>query len=168
MTLLDGRPRLVVSRTMSKAFACAGLRLGSPLRHRTSSMFCASCDCPTTSRKSRRCLRSTALEHADLLLENVDRLIDSRDRISQHLDAAGFTVYPSDSNFVLFGSIASPHDLWQKLLDRGILIRDIGIDHHDGSMPARMRKPPRSSPQSTRDIRRGPGHRAVRQLSRHR
>lgn len=47
-----------------------------------------------------------------------------------HLAEAGFTVHDSDSNFVLFGNIASPADLWQKLLDRGVLIRDIGITGH--------------------------------------
>ncbi|MGO2600581.1 MAG: histidinol-phosphate transaminase [Brevibacterium aurantiacum] len=130
MTLLDGRPRLVVSRTMSKAFACAGLRLGYAIASPDLIDVLRLVRLPYHLSEITQVLASTALEHADLLLENVDRLIDSRDRISQHLDAAGFTVYPSDSNFVLFGSIASPHDLWQKLLDRGILIRDIGIDHH--------------------------------------
>ncbi|WP_240372930.1 histidinol-phosphate transaminase [Brevibacterium zhoupengii] len=130
MTLLADRPRLVVSRTMSKAFACAGLRLGYAIASPDLIDVLRLVRLPYHLSEITQVLASTALEHADLLLENVDRLIDSRDRISKHLDAAGFTVYPSDSNFVLFGNIASPHDLWQKLLDRGILIRDIGIDHH--------------------------------------
>src|SRR5699024_3362127 len=58
------------------------------------------------------------------------RLIDSRNRMAAHLAEAGFTVHDSDSNFVLFGNISSPSQLWQKLCERGVLIRDIGIDGH--------------------------------------
>ena len=50
--------------------------------------------------------------------------------MASHLAEVGFTVHDSDSNFVLFGNISSPADLWQKLLDRGVLIRDIGITGH--------------------------------------
>ncbi|SMX79912.1 histidinol phosphate aminotransferase apoenzyme [Brevibacterium sp. 239c] len=130
MTLLAGRPRLVVSRTMSKAFACAGLRLGYAIAAPELIDVLRLVRLPYHLSEITQVLACTALEHADLLLENVDRLIDSRDRISDHLSNVGFTVYPSDSNFVLFGSISSPHELWQKLLDRGILIRDIGITNH--------------------------------------
>ncbi|MCF2572923.1 histidinol-phosphate transaminase [Brevibacterium sp. UCMA 11754] len=130
MTLLEGRPRLVVSRTMSKAFACAGLRLGYAIAAPELIDVLRLVRLPYHLSEITQVLACTALEHADVLLENVDRLIDARDRISEHLSNAGFRVYPSDSNFVLFGNIASPHELWQKLLDRGILIRDISIDHH--------------------------------------
>ncbi|WP_180957515.1 histidinol-phosphate transaminase [Brevibacterium antiquum] len=130
MTLLAGRPRLVVSRTMSKAFACAGLRLGYAIAAPELIDVLRLVRLPYHLSEITQVLACTALEHADVLLENVDRLIDSRDRISEHLSNAGFTIYPSDSNFVLFGNISSPQELWQKLLDRGILIRDIGITHH--------------------------------------
>lgn len=130
MTLLDGRPRLVVSRTMSKAFACAGLRLGYAIAAPELIDVLSLVRLPYHLSEITQVLACTALEHADVLLDNVDRLIDSRDLISAHLSEVGFTVYPSDSNFVLFGNISSPQDLWQELLDRGILIRDIGIAHH--------------------------------------
>ncbi|WP_137825261.1 histidinol-phosphate transaminase [Brevibacterium sp. 2SA] len=130
MTLLQGRPRLVVSRTMSKAFACAGLRLGYAIAAPELIDALRLVRLPYHLSDITQVLACTALDHADLLLGNVDRLIDSRTAIADRLAALGFTVYPSDSNFVLFGNIASPADLWQKLLDRGILIRDIGIPHH--------------------------------------
>src|SRR5690625_1109736 len=50
--------------------------------------------------------------------------------MAAHLAEVGFTVHDSDSNFVLFGNISSPAQLWQKLCERGVLIRDIGIDGH--------------------------------------
>lgn len=130
MTLLQGRPRLVVSRTMSKAFACAGLRLGYAIAAPKLIDTLRLVRLPYHLSDVTQVLACTALEHADLLLGNVDRLIDSRNAISTRLAELGFTVHPSDSNFVLFGGIARPADLWQKLLDRGILIRDIGIPHH--------------------------------------
>ena len=130
MTLLDGRPRLVVSRTMSKAFACAGLRLGYAIAAPELIDVLRLVRLPYHLSEVTQVLACTALEHAELLLGNVDRLIDSRNRMSSHLAEVGFTVHDSDSNFVLFGNIASPAELWQKLLDRGILIRDIGITGH--------------------------------------
>ncbi|GAA1644819.1 MULTISPECIES: histidinol-phosphate transaminase [Brevibacterium] len=130
MTLLEGRPRLVVSRTMSKAFACAGLRLGYAIAAPEVIDALRLVRLPYHLSDITQVLACTALDHADLLLGNVDRLIDSRTAIAERLATLGFTVYPSDSNFVLFGNIASPADLWQQLLDRGILIRDIGIPHH--------------------------------------
>ncbi|MCT1766962.1 histidinol-phosphate transaminase [Brevibacterium casei] len=130
MTLLEGRPRLVVSRTMSKAFACAGLRLGYAIAAPELIDTLRLVRLPYHLSDVTQVLACTALDHADLLLGNVDRLIDSRNAIAARLAELGFTVHPSDSNFVLFGNIANPAELWQKLLDRGILIRDIGIAHH--------------------------------------
>lgn len=130
MTLLEGRPRLVVSRTMSKAFACAGLRLGYAIAAPELIDVLRLVRLPYHLSEITQVLACTALEHAEVLLGNVDRLIDSRNRMSAHLAEAGFAVHDSDSNFVLFGNIASPADLWQKLLDRGVIIRDIGIANH--------------------------------------
>jgi len=130
MTLLEGRPRLVVSRTMSKAFACAGLRLGYAIADPALIDVLRLVRVPYHLSEITQVLACTALEHADVLLGNVDRLIDSRNRMSAHLAKVGFTVHDSDSNFVLFGNISSPAQLWQKLCERGVLIRDIGIDGH--------------------------------------
>ncbi len=130
MTLLAGHPRLVVSRTMSKAFACAGLRLGYAIAAPELIDVLRLVRLPYHLSEITQVLACTALEHAEVLLGNVDRLIDSRNRMSAHLAEVGFRVHDSDSNFVLFGNISSPAELWQKLLDRGVLIRDIGIDGH--------------------------------------
>lgn len=130
MTLLAGRPRLVVSRTMSKAFACAGLRLGYAIAAPELIDVLRLVRLPYHLSEITQVLACTALDHAEALLGNVDRLIDSRNRMSAHLAEVGFAVHPSDSNFVLFGNISSPQELWQKLLDRGVLIRDIGIAGH--------------------------------------
>ena len=68
LELLPSHPNLVVTRTMSKAFALAGARLGYLAAARRSATRCASSGCPTTSRRSPRRSRCAALRHADELL----------------------------------------------------------------------------------------------------
>lgn len=128
--LLPDHPRLVVSRTMSKAFAFAGVRLGYAVAHPALVDALRLVRLPYHLSALTQAAACAALAHAPALLANVDRLVAERDRMSEALRALGFSVVPSDSNFLLFGGIAEPHALWQDLLDRGVLIRDIGIPGH--------------------------------------
>ncbi len=128
--LLPDHPRLVVSRTMSKAFAFAGVRLGYAVAHPAFVDALRLVRLPYHLSALTQAAACAALAHAPALLANVDRLVAERDRMSEALRALGFSVVPSDSNFLLFGGIAEPHALWQDLLDRGVLIRDIGIPGH--------------------------------------
>jgi histidinol-phosphate aminotransferase len=64
------------------------------------------------------------------MLATVDAIKAQRDRIVSELAALGATPVPSDSNFVLFGGLPDEKATWQALLDRGILVRDVGIRHH--------------------------------------
>jgi histidinol-phosphate aminotransferase len=107
LTLLPGRERLVVSRTMSKAFAFAGA---------LSALTQAAA--------------SAALRHAPTMLRMVDEIVGQRDRISATVEALGYTPHESWTNFVLFGGVADPGATWQALYDRGVLIRDVGIPQH--------------------------------------
>ncbi len=68
-----------------------------------------------------------ALRHADDTLGSVAKLIAERDRVTEALRGVGFRVIPSDANFVLFGEFAEAPATWQRYLDAGILIRDVGI-----------------------------------------
>src|SRR5207237_8379861 len=68
-----------------------------------------------------------ALEHTDALLGTVAELKRQRDRIVAELTALGCEVVPSDANFVLFGRFADAGEVWQRLLDRGVLVRDVGL-----------------------------------------
>ena len=69
----------------------------------------------------------TALAHTDALLDTVDAVKAQRDRIVAALPALGLTSVPSDANFVLFGRFADAPAAWQALLDRGVLVRDVGL-----------------------------------------
>jgi histidinol-phosphate aminotransferase len=128
LELLASTPNLVVSRTMSKAFALAGARLG---------YLAASpeiCDAlrvvrlPYHLSAVTQAVGLTALRHTDELLSRVDDLRAERDRTVAWLREQGLEVADSDANFALFGRFADRHAVWQALLDRGVLIRETGPD----------------------------------------
>ncbi len=130
LTLLPGRERLVVTRTMSKAFALAGSRLGYLAAD------AAVCDAlrlvrlPYHLSSLTQAAASAALAHAAALLSTVDAVKAERDRIVAALPGLGAVPVPSDANFVLFGGLADADQVWRGLLDRGVLVRDVGIAHH--------------------------------------
>jgi histidinol-phosphate aminotransferase len=107
LALLPRYRRLVVTRTMSKAFALAGARVGY------------------LSAVTQAVARA-ALAHAAEPLATVQALRAERDRLVDWLRGQGLTVADSDANFVLFGEFGDAHAIWQALLDRGVLIRETG------------------------------------------
>jgi histidinol-phosphate aminotransferase len=127
LTLLDRHPRLVVTRTMSKAFALAGARLGYLAAAPAVVEALQLVRLPYHLSSLTQAAARAALAHADALLSTVDALRGQRDRIVATLTARGFEVVPSDANFVLFGRFADQHATWQRLLDAGVLVRDVGL-----------------------------------------
>jgi histidinol-phosphate aminotransferase len=126
---LAGHPRLIITRTMSKAFACAGVRLGYLAAAPAVVDAVALVRLPYHLSSLTQTAARVALAHATALLATVDELRDSRDKLVIDLEALGLTVAASDANFVLFGGFAgSSRELWQRLLDRGVLIRDAGLE----------------------------------------
>lgn len=130
LSLLPGRPRLVVSRTMSKAFALAGARLGYLAAAPEVTDALRLVRLPYHLSAITQATAVAALRHSTSLLANVEAIKVQRDRIVKELTALGFTPAPSDSNFVFFGSVADPRALWEALLADGVLIRDVGIPGH--------------------------------------
>jgi histidinol-phosphate aminotransferase len=126
LALLDDHPRLVVVRTMSKAFAFAGARLG---------YLAAAADIVSAVQVVRlpyhlsavtQAVARVALAHAHELLAKVDAIRMDRDSIAHWLRVQGLTVPDSDANFVLFGRFTDRHAVWQGLLDNGVLVRETG------------------------------------------
>jgi histidinol-phosphate aminotransferase len=130
LELLPGRERLIVSRTMSKAFALAGARLGYLAAAPEIADALRLVRLPYHLSAITQATAVAALTHSGKLLANVDEIKRQRDRIVSGLTGMGLPVAPSDSNFVLFGGLEDPHAVWQGLLDAGVLIRDVGIPHH--------------------------------------
>jgi histidinol-phosphate aminotransferase len=130
VSLLEGRERLVVTRTMSKAFALAGGRLGylAAAAELTEAMRLVRL--PYHLSAPTQAVACAALEHADSLLATVELVKTQRDRLVADLATMGLDPVPSDANFVLFGGLTDERVTWQALLDRGILIRDVGLAHY--------------------------------------
>ncbi|MEV0893535.1 histidinol-phosphate transaminase [Promicromonospora sp. NPDC050262] len=134
VALLERYPNLAVSRTMSKAFAAAGARLG---------YLVASPDFVNALRIVRlpyhlsaitQAAAGAALRHRESLMAQVATLRAERDATVAWLreqrlpDGLPFDVADTDANFVLFGTFGDRHAVWQGLLDRGVLIRETGPD----------------------------------------
>ena len=127
LTLLEGRPRLVISKTMSKAFAFAGARVGYLAADE------AVCDAmrlvrlPYHLSALTQAAAEAALSHSKDMLATVSSIRDQRDRLYVALEDLGLDPYRSDANFVLVGGIEDPKQTWQDLLKKGILVRDVGL-----------------------------------------
>lgn len=128
LTLLPGRPRLAVSRTMSKAFAFAGARLGYLAADPAFTEALRLVRLPYHLSVLTQAAALAALAHAPEMLRMVEEICVQRDRAAAGLGALGYRVWPSWTNFLLFGGVDRPAELWQGLVDRGVLIRDLGID----------------------------------------
>lgn len=130
LSLLAGRPRLIVSRTMSKAFAFAGARLGYLAADPAVTDALRLVRLPYHLSALTQAAAIGALVHSPAMLAMVDDIKAQRDRLVHELGVLGFTPYESSANFVLFGNVADPHDVFEKLLAQGIIIRDVGMAHH--------------------------------------
>ncbi|SEL77823.1 histidinol-phosphate transaminase [Rhodococcus maanshanensis] len=129
ITLIDEFPtKLVVTRTMSKAFAFAGGRLGYLAAAPAVVEALLLVRLPYHLSVITQAAARAALRHADETLASVAELAAQRDRVSAELSAMGFLVIESDANFLLFGQFSNAAATWRRYLDDGVLIRDVGIE----------------------------------------
>ena len=128
--LLVNRPRLVVSRTMSKAFAFAGVRLGYLAASTELCDLMRLVRLPYHLSAVTQACALAALDHADEMLGMVEAIKQQRDRLVDAARELGLTPVPSDANFVLIGGFEDEHATWEALLERGILVRDVGLPGH--------------------------------------
>jgi histidinol-phosphate aminotransferase len=129
-TLLPGRERLVVVRTLSKALELAGARLGYAVANPAVVDALQLVRLPYHLSAVTQAVGRAALTHADELLRWVEALKVQRDRIVDALTDLGYDVYPSDANFVFFGGVDDQSVLWRRLLEASVLIRDVGVPGH--------------------------------------
>src|SRR6202012_148924 len=122
LSLLPGRPRLVVSRTMSKAFAAAGTRLGYLAADPAVIDALLLVRLPYHLSTVTQAVARAALAHRAEPLATVEALRAGRDDLVAWLRGRGLTVADSDANFVLFGVFADRDAVWQSVLDHGVLI----------------------------------------------
>lgn len=119
--------KLVVSRTMSKAFDFAGARLGYFVAAPAFVEAVMLVRLPYHLSSLTQAAAIVALRHSAETLATVAHLAAERDRVVAALTEYGFDVIESDANFVFFGGFADQKAAWEQFLDRGVLIRDVGI-----------------------------------------
>ncbi|MBB5909217.1 histidinol-phosphate transaminase [Actinoalloteichus hymeniacidonis] len=122
--------KLIVSRTMSKAFAFAGGRLGYLAAAPAVVDALQLVRLPYHLSVLTQAAARAALRHAEATLGSVAALVAERHRVADALTGLGFPVVHSDANFLLFGGFADPAEAWQSYLDGGVLVRDVGIPGH--------------------------------------
>ncbi|WP_433310855.1 histidinol-phosphate transaminase [Micromonospora sp. CA-269861] len=127
LAVLPGHPRLVVTRTMSKAFGFAGGRLGylaaGPAVVRAVQLVRLPYHLSALTQAAAR----AAVAHRDALLGTVSAIMAQRDRIVATLRERGLRVADSDANFVLFEVGGDQTIVWNALLAQGVLVRDVGL-----------------------------------------
>ena len=126
LALLPRYPRLVVVRTMSKAFALAGARIGYLAADPAVADAMLLVRLPYHLSAVTQAVGLAALRHSAELLSSVALIRAERDQLVTALRCLGLTAADSDANFVLFGRFADRHAVWQALLDGGVLVRETG------------------------------------------
>ncbi len=128
VTLIKKNPRIVVIRTMSKAFSFAGARLGYLVADTSVIDALFLVRLPYHLSALTQAAAEVALEFQGELLGNVSTVIESREWVKSQLQLLGLNVLPSKANFLLFSGFDIPAPiLWKSLLDAGVLIRDVGL-----------------------------------------
>ena len=123
---LHDNPNVFVVRTMAKAFALAGARVGYVAAAPAYIDALRIVRLPYHLSAVTQAVAEAALDFQDELLSGVQTLCQARDHLAERLNEMGFTVAASDANFLLFGTVPDRHALWQGLLERGVLIREVG------------------------------------------
>ena len=127
--LIAKHPHVVSSRTMSKAFAFAGARVGYMVASESVVNAALVTRLPYHLSALTQAAAEVAIDHSTLMQSGIDELISERERLEKEIAAAGWSSLKSSANFILFGGFTdTSKSIWQKFLDRGILIRDVGLE----------------------------------------
>jgi histidinol-phosphate aminotransferase len=126
IALLPKFGRLIVVRTLSKAFALAGGRVGYAVAAPAVIDALRIVRLPYHLSATTQAVARVALANAPEMLERVDELRETRAGLEEWLRLHGFDVVPSQSNFLLFGRFTDRHDVFTRLLDQGVLVREVG------------------------------------------
>ena len=128
VTLIADNPHVIVIRTMSKAFAFAGARVGYLVSDAAVKDAMMIVRLPYHLSALTQAAAQVAIDHRTELLGGVARIIAARESVVQALHDLGLTTITSSANFVLFtGFKQEAPQLWAALLEKGVLIRDVGL-----------------------------------------
>lgn len=126
MGRVDEFDNLVVTRTFSKAYAMAALRVGYMASNKRLADMMMCVKIPYSLNAISEGAAIAAMNDQSFVKRSADMVKEQRPRLIKGLEKLGFEVFPSDSNFVLARSPIDHTDLVSGLKERGILIRDFG------------------------------------------
>lgn len=133
LDLISDHDNLVVTRTFSKAWSIAGVRLGYLVAQPRVINDLLRVRLPYHLSSLSQAAGLAVLRNQEAMSEPIASLKESRDRIIAALAEMGIVVHPSDANFVLF-QVPDAHDVWEQLREQGVLIRDYsrapGLEGH--------------------------------------
>jgi histidinol-phosphate aminotransferase len=128
VTLIANNPHVIVIRTMSKAFAFAGARVGYLVSDQAVKDAMMIVRLPYHLSALTQAAAQVAIDYRAELLGGVSTLVAARETVVSELHAMGLTTIPSSANFVLFtGFKQDAPQLWAAMLEKGVLIRDVGL-----------------------------------------
>ncbi len=119
--LIESYDRLIVLRTLSKAFGLAGIRLGYLVSNQDIVDTLNLVKSPYNLNTLSQAVGIYALSQIDVMKQYTHMMIKQREIVEDALSKLDIKLYPSQANFVFFKS--KEEELFQKLLTKGILIR---------------------------------------------
>lgn len=123
---LPSHPRLIITRTFSKAMGMAGLRVGYMMAHPDLVTQIAKAKLPYSVNQFSILAAQVALENLELFRPAIDAILSERARVGSALRGIpGVKVYPTGANFFLFEVACPPRELFDLLQGRGVLVRDV-------------------------------------------
>lgn len=117
---------VIVTRTFSKAYGLAGIRLGYAVANPQIITALKQAKAPFNVNALSQNIGLVAIQRYDEVLRFIEKVIATRQRFIQKIDALGIVSYPSFGNFVL---IKDDHQLFEKLSEKGIAVRAFQWDH---------------------------------------
>ena len=127
LSLLSEYPNLIVSRTMSKAFAFAGVRVGYLAAHESIIDALRVVRLPYHLSALTQAAAMTGFQFAEQMLATVTEIELERNRLSASLTDLGYLPFDSAANFLLVAGFEDPQSTFKSLLSQGVLVRDVGI-----------------------------------------
>ncbi len=126
-------PRIVALRTFSKCYGMASFRVGYAVATEEVAGYLHRVRAPFNTNRIGQLAAAAALDDEDFLRRTLELNRVERARVSAALSDMGLEVVPTQANFVLCRTPLLASDLYDKLLDRGIIVRPLdgyALDHH--------------------------------------
>lgn len=128
ISLIEEFPHVVVVRTMSKAFAYAGVRIGYLVANPAMVSAALIARLPYHLSAITQAVGEVALDHYLLMQREIDLITNERNRVSAIISQLGLSPMASEANFILFkGFTCDSQTAWEFFLKHDLLVRDNGL-----------------------------------------